>query len=44
MSAQERDCSEKLVAWLDGELPIDEAAYLEQHLGAGVACRSEVEA
>jgi len=32
MSAQKCDCSEKLVAWLDGELSIDEAAYLEQHL------------
>jgi anti-sigma factor RsiW len=44
MSAQECDCSEKLVAWLDGELSIDEAAYLEQHLGACLACYSEVEA
>ena len=44
MSAQKCDCSEELVAWLDGELSIDEAEYLEQHLGACLACRSEVEA
>ena len=44
MSTQKCDCSEKLVAWLDGELSADEAAYLEQHLGACLSCRSEVEA
>lgn len=44
MSAQKCDCSKKLVTWLDGELSIDEAAYLEQHLGACLACRSEMEA
>jgi anti-sigma factor RsiW len=44
MSAQKCDCSEKLVAWLDGELSIEEAAYLEQHLAACLACRREVDA
>ena len=44
MSAQKCDCSEKLVAWLDGELFIDEAAYLEQHLAACVECRTKVDA
>jgi anti-sigma factor RsiW len=44
MSAQKSDCSEKLVAWLDGELSIDEAAYLEQHLGACLECGAKVDA
>lgn len=44
MTAQKCDCSEKLVAWLDGELSTYEAAYLKQHLGACLACRSKVEA
>lgn len=44
MSAQECDCSEKLVAWLDGELSIDEAAYLELHLAACFECRTKVDA
>ena len=44
MSAQKCDCSEKLVAWLDGELSTDEAAYLEQHLAACVGCRTKVDA
>jgi len=44
MSAQKCDCSEKLVAWLDGELSIDEAAYLEQHLAACLECGAKVDA
>jgi anti-sigma factor RsiW len=44
MSARKCDCSEKLVAWLDGELSIDEAAYLEKHLGACHTCRTQVDA
>ena len=44
MTAQKCDCSEKLFAWLDGELSTDDAAYLKQHLRACLACRSEVEA
>lgn len=44
MSAQRCDCSEKLVAWLDGELPNDEATYVEQHLAACVECRTKVDA
>lgn len=44
MSAQKCDCSEKLVAWLDGELSIDEAAYLEQHLAACRECGAKVDA
>ena len=44
MSAQKCDCSEKLVAWLDGELSNDEAAYMEQHLAACVECRTKVDA
>jgi hypothetical protein len=44
MSAQKCDCSEKLVAWLDGELSIDEAAYLEQHLAACRECGTKVDA
>ena len=43
MSAQKCDCSEKLVAWLDGELSNDEAAYMEQHLAACVECRTNVD-
>ena len=44
MSAQKCDCSEKLVAWLDGELSNDKAAYMEQHLAACVECRTKVDA
>jgi Putative zinc-finger len=44
MSAQKCDCSEQLVAWLDGELSNDEAAYAEQHLAACVECRTKVDA
>jgi len=44
MSAQKCDCSEKLVAWLDGELSNDEAGYMEQHLAACVECRTKVDA
>src|ERR1700746_1689811 len=42
MSAEKCGCSEKLVAWLDGELSNDEAAYMEQHLAACVECRTKV--
>ena len=44
MSAQKCDWSEKLVAWLDGELSNDEAAYMERHLAACVECRTKVDA
>jgi hypothetical protein len=44
MSAQKCDCSEQLVAWLDGELSNDEAEYMEQHLAACVECRTKVDA
>ena len=44
MSAQKCGCSEKLVVWLDGELSTDEAAYLEQHLGACVECHTKLDA
>jgi anti-sigma factor RsiW len=44
MSAQKCDCSEQLVAWLDGELSNDEAAYVEQHLTACAECRTQVDA
>jgi anti-sigma factor RsiW len=44
MSAEKCGCSEKLVAWLDGELSNDEAAYMEQHLAACVECRTKVDA
>ena len=44
MSAQKCDCSEKLVAWLDGELSSDEAAYLEPHLAACLVCRTKADA
>jgi anti-sigma factor RsiW len=44
MSAQKCDCSQQLVAWLDGELSNDEAAYMEQHLAACVECRTKVDA
>ena len=44
MSAQKCDWSEKLVAWLDGELSNGEAAYMEQHLAACVECRTKVDA
>lgn len=38
------DFSGKLVAWLDQELPSDEAATVERHLKDCSACRSEVDA
>jgi anti-sigma factor RsiW len=44
MSAQKCSYSEKLVAWLDGELSTDEAAYLEQHLAACVECHTKLDA
>jgi hypothetical protein len=34
----------KLIAWLDGELPPDEAARIEQHVHACAECRSRVDA
>ena len=44
MSAQKCDCSETLVAWLDGELSTDEAAHLEQHLAACLECHTKADA
>ena len=44
MSAEKCGCSEKVVAWLDGELSNGEAAYMEQHLAACVECRTKVDA
>jgi hypothetical protein len=38
------DFSGKLVAWLDQEVPSDEAAHVERHLKDCSACRSEVDA
>ena len=35
------DDSEKLIAWLDGELPPEEAAEVEAHLRGCAECRSE---
>ena len=34
--------SGRLIAWLDREVPAEEAAALERHLGACVACREEM--
>src|SRR5215471_13745740 len=34
--------SQKLVAWLDRELPVDEALEVELHLGACALCRGEL--
>jgi anti-sigma factor RsiW len=34
--------SGRLIAWLDQELPAEEATALERHLGACVACREEM--
>jgi Putative zinc-finger len=36
--------SGKLIAWLDRELPAEDAANVEQHLESCVGCRSSVEA
>ena len=36
--------SGKLIAWLDGELPAEDAADVERHLESCVECRSSVEA
>jgi anti-sigma factor RsiW len=44
MSTQKCECSEKLVAWIDGELSVEETAYLKLHLAACVECRTEMEA
>lgn len=38
------DFSGKLIAWLDRELPQEEAAEVERHVGACTECRSEVDA
>jgi anti-sigma factor RsiW len=38
------DFSRKLIAWMDRELPEEEAAAVERHLEACSECRSEVEA
>ena len=38
------DFSGKLIAWLDRELPAEEAAEVERHLEACSECRSEVDA
>lgn len=38
------DASERLIAWLDRELPEDEAADLERHLQACGECRSRLSA
>src|ERR1700732_1590486 len=38
------DFSGKLVAWLDRELPADEAAEVERHLQGCSGCRSDVDA
>jgi anti-sigma factor RsiW len=37
------DFSGKLIAWLDRELPADEAAEVERHLEACSECRSDVD-
>jgi len=34
--------SQKLIAWLDRELPVDEALEVELHLGACALCRGEL--
>ncbi|HEY1866164.1 MAG TPA: zf-HC2 domain-containing protein [Candidatus Acidoferrales bacterium] len=41
---QPENPSSKLIAWLDGELPPDEAARVEQHVRACAECRSRVDA
>jgi anti-sigma factor RsiW len=33
-----------LIAWLDGELPLEEAAVVEQHVAGCAACRAHVSA
>jgi anti-sigma factor RsiW len=38
------DFSEKLIAWLDRELPAKEAAEVERHVEACSECRSDVDA
>jgi anti-sigma factor RsiW len=37
------DYSGKLIAWMDGELPDDEAAAVDRHLGGCSECRERVE-
>ena len=37
------DFSEKLIAWLDGELPTDEASAVERHLKGCCECRSSLD-
>jgi hypothetical protein len=41
---QPENLSGKLIAWLDGELPTDEAARVERHVRACAECRSRVAA
>src|ERR1700689_4560613 len=36
--------SQRLVAWLDGELPEGEAAKMERHLGECTQCRGQIDA
>jgi hypothetical protein len=38
------DFSGKLIAWLDGELPADEAGEVERHLEACSECKSDADA
>jgi anti-sigma factor RsiW len=38
------DFSEKLIAWLDGELPTDEASEVERHLKGCCECRGSLDA
>ncbi len=38
------DFSGKLIAWLDRELPAEEAAEVERHLQGCSGCRSDVDA
>jgi anti-sigma factor RsiW len=38
------DFSDKLVAWLDRELSMDEASYVERHLGVCSECRTRMDA
>jgi hypothetical protein len=38
------DYSEKLIAWLDRELPAEETSEVEQHVQACSECRSDVDA
>jgi anti-sigma factor RsiW len=37
------DFSGKLIAWMDGELPDDEAAAVDRHLGKCSECRERVD-